>query len=255
MSRGGGKLLVVGTGPGAGSALTIQAAEILENCDCVAGYNLYINLLDKSLLARKLVISSGMKAERERCQKAAAAAREGMTVALISSGDPGVYAMAALALEILEEENALDSVPFQVIPGVPALCAGAALLGAPIGHDFACVSLSDLLTPWSIIQRRLDAAFGADFVCVLYNPRSRGRPDYLKKTLETAKKYRSPACPVGLARNISRAGQSTLIATLDSFDPELADMLSLVIIGNSETRVVGGYMLTPRGYAKKYASS
>ncbi|MBD5607889.1 MAG: precorrin-3B C(17)-methyltransferase, partial [Desulfovibrio sp.] len=194
------------------------------------------------------------KAERERCQKAAEAARNGMNVALISSGDPGVYAMAALALEILEEEEALESVPFQVIPGVPALCAGAALLGAPIGHDFACVSLSDLLTPWELIERRLNAAMGADFVCVLYNPRSRGRPDYLKKALEIAKRYRSPACPVGMARNISRPGQSTMIATLDVFDPELADMLSLVIVGNSETRIVGGYMLSPRGYAKKYPS-
>lgn len=255
MNSGRGKLFVVGIGPGAANLVAPLASEILEDCDCVAGYELYLKLLDKSSLKGKLVISSGMKAERERCQKAVAAAREGMSVALISSGDPGIYAMASLALETLEEQNALDSVDFQTIPGVPALCAGAALLGAPIGHDFACVSLSDLLTPWEVIERRLRAAFAAGFVCAIYNPRSRGRPDLLKKALDTAKQYRAPSCPVGLARNISREGQSTLIAPLETFDPELADMLSLVIVGNSETRVAGGLMLTPRGYAKKYPCS
>ncbi|MDE5832075.1 MAG: precorrin-3B C(17)-methyltransferase [Desulfovibrio sp.] len=252
MNAKAGSLCVVGLGPGAPELMTVEAREILRLSDRVAGYDLYISLLPPDLLKDKIIISSGMRGERQRCREAIAAALEGARTAIVCSGDAGVYAMASLTLEILETENLLDEISPRIIPGVPALCAGAALLGAPLGHDFACVSLSDLLTPWEIIEKRLFALFAADFVCVLYNPRSRGRPDYLRKALDIAKEYRDASCPVGMARNIARAGQSTLIATLETFDPEAADMLSLVIVGNSETRVRDGYMITPRGYAKKY---
>lgn len=244
-------LMAVGIGPGDTALLAPQARAALEMADCVAGYQLYLDLLPSELLADKRRISSGMRQERERCTEAVDAALSGLPTALVSSGDAGIYAMAALALEILEERGLLETVPFSVIPGIPALCAAAALLGAPLGHDFACVSLSDLLTPIERIRQRLKAALEADFVCVLYNPRSHGRPDYLEMALHMAHGLRSPDCPVGMVRKAYRPGQEVILSTLAEADASRADMLSIVFIGNSESRIAGSFMLTPRGYSRK----
>lgn len=244
-------LHVVGIGPGAASLLTPQAAQALRAARCIAGYDLYLDLLDPQFKKGKKLISTGMRHERERCQRAIETALGGESAAVISSGDAGIYAMASLVLELLAQQNLLDTVPFEVIAGVPVLCAAAARAGAPIGHDFACVSLSNLLTPCETINKRLHACFAADFVCVLYNPRSHGRPQCLADALDIAGKYRAPTCPVALCRNIARPGEEVLITELGQFDPSLADMLSILIIGNSESRKVGGFMLTPRGYGEK----
>ena len=244
-------LTVVGIGPGDSALLTPEARATLEACACVAGYGLYLDLLPPTLLAGKRLVSSGMRQERERCGAAVDAALAGEATALVSSGDAGIYAMAGLALEILEERGLLETVPFGVVPGVPALCAAAALLGAPLTHDFACVSLSDLLTPLARIRARLQAALEADFVCVIYNPRSHGRPDYLGMAFDMARKHREPSCPVGMVRKAYRPGQEVVLTTLAEADPAWADMLSLVIIGNSESHLAGRWMLTPRGYARK----
>jgi precorrin-3B C17-methyltransferase len=209
---------------------------------------LYLDLVPPELKEGKRLIATGMRREEERCLAAVESARAGRDTALVCSGDPGVYALAGLALEVLEAKNLLDCVPFHVIPGMPAVCAAAALLGAPLTHDFACVSLSDLLTPRQLIEKRLEAVLEADFVCVLYNPRSRGRPHLLEQALTQARRHRKPDCPVGLVRKAFRPGQEVSMHTLADFDAAKVDMLSLLIVGNSASRAVGGYMLTPRGY-------
>ena len=244
-------LHVVGLGPGDAACLTPQASTAIANASCVAGYSLYMELVPPELLAGKQCISTGMRHEEERCAAAVDAALSGQPTALVCSGDPGIYALAGLALEILENRNLVGSVPFSVVPGVPAVCAAAALLGAPLMHDFACISLSDLLTPWETIERRLHAALEADFVCVIYNPRSKGRPGHLDAALALARRFREPQCPVGLVRQAYRPEQSVSVHRLDSFDAAQVDMLSLLIIGNSESRSIESYMLTPRGYARK----
>jgi precorrin-3B C17-methyltransferase len=223
---------------------------VLEQAQCIAGYRLYLELTPPELLYGKTVIATGMRHEEDRCAAAIEAALAGQRTALVCSGDPGVYALAGLALELLEARG-LTTVPFSVVPGVPALCAAAALLGAPLTHDFACVSLSDLLTPWETIIKRLTAAMQGDFVCVLYNPRSKGRPRHLEQALEIAGRFRDGTCPVGLVRKAFRPGQEVSVRELANFDPTGVDMLSLLIIGNSESRVSGSYMLTPRGYMRK----
>lgn len=245
------QLFVIGLGPGDASCLTPLARECLANADCIVGYPLYLELVPTDLLAGKRVVASGMRQESERCQQAIDAALAGETTAVVCSGDAGVYALAGLVLELLERGNALGKVDFQVIPGIPAVCAAAALLGAPLTHDFACVSLSDLLTPWDTIRKRLVAALEADFVCVLYNPRSRGRTRQLPEALEIARAHRRPDCPVGIVRRAFRQGQEVLVTTLAEVDAAQVDMLSILFIGNSESRCVGPHLLTPRGYDKK----
>lgn len=241
-------LHIVGLGPGDSAYLAPEAFQILERSECVAGYQLYLDLVPPALKAGKRLISTGMRHEKERCEAAIAAARSGTETALVCSGDPGLYALAGLVIELLAAKNLLAAVPLSIVPGIPALCAAAARLGAPITHDFACLSLSDLLTPWQLIEKRAVRIFEADLVCILHNPRSRGRRDHLAKILDLARAWRQPDCPVGLARNIARAGEKTEISTLAAFDPDCVDMLSLVFIGNSETRRLGNYMVTPRGY-------
>lgn len=244
-------LYVVGLGPGDACCLTPLARTSLEQARCIAGYPLYLELVPPELRDGKRIIASGMRQETERCQQAIDAALAGEPTAIVCSGDAGIYALAGLVLELLELGNALDKVQLQVIPGIPAVCAAAALLGAPLTHDFACISLSDLLTPWATIRKRLDAALEADFVCVLYNPRSRGRTQQLPEALEIARAHRAPDCPVGLVRRAFRPGQEVRLTTLREIDPEWVDMLSILVIGNGESRRVGQFMLTPRGYDKK----
>ncbi|MDO5483770.1 MAG: precorrin-3B C(17)-methyltransferase [Desulfovibrionaceae bacterium] len=244
-------LSVVGLGPGDAACLTPQARAVLEEARCIVGYTLYLELTPPELLEGKECIGTAMRHERERCLAAVDAALAGKNTAVVCSGDPGIYALAGLILEILEERDLVAHVPLTIVPGVPAICAAAALLGAPLTHDFACISLSDLLTPWPRIERRMEAALTADFVIALYNPRSRGRQGHLAQMIALAREHRHPDCPVGLVRKAFRPGQEVSVHSLADFDPEQADMLSLVLIGNSESRLVGPYMLTPRGYAHK----
>jgi precorrin-3B C17-methyltransferase len=243
---------VVSLGPGDPCLLCPQSRAALESATAGAGYSTYLDLLEPELLAGKAVVETGMTGEVERVQRAVDLALAGERVAVVSSGDAGIYAMAGLVLEVLEERGLLEDLPCEVLPGVPALAAAAALLGAPLTHDFACVSLSDLLTPWEVIARRLDAAASADFVLVLYNPRSKKRSGHLAKALEIIAAHRGPSTPAGVVSRAFRPGQIVTAATLGELDPGAVDMQSLVLVGNSATRLAGGRMLTPRGYAGKY---
>lgn len=247
-----GRITVVGLGPGDAALLPPLALAAIGRAAAIVGYTGYIDLLDPALLAGRQVLSTGMRAEVERCGAAVDLALSGVETAVVCSGDPGVYAMAGLVLELLEARSLLDEVELEVVPGIPAVCAAAALLGAPLMHDFAVVSLSDLLTPWELIERRLDAAAAADFVIALYNPRSGRRRDQLPLALAVIGRHRGPQTPLGLVKRAFRPGQAVLATTLGALDPEDVDMQSLVVVGNSATRLAGGRMLTPRGYAGKY---
>jgi precorrin-3B C17-methyltransferase len=228
------------------------ARQALEGADAVVGYRGYIELVSGDLLEGKEVVATGMRGEVERVTSAVELAASGKNVALVCSGDAGIYAMAGLALEILESRGLLASVPFRVIPGVAAFNAAAALLGAPLMHDFASVSLSDLLTPWETIERRIEAAASADFVLALYNPRSRKRREQLPRALEIVGKYRSGNTPVGIVSRAARPGEKVTVTELAAVEPEAVDMQTVVLIGNSATRRTGEYLLTPRGYHDKY---
>lgn len=240
-----GKVYVVGLGPGGREYLTIKAAQVLQECDAIIGYQGYLELI-KELLEGKEVISSGMRRELERCAKAVALAREGKKVALVSGGDPGIYGMAGPILELNAREK--DPVPVEVIPGVTAAGMAAALLGSPLMHDSVFISLSDLLTPWEVIQKRLYLAGEGDFVVALYNPRSQGRPHYLEEACSILLKYRKAETPVGLVRKAGREGEEILLSTLGQFPAQDVDMFSTVIIGNTRTYCADGKMITPRGY-------
>lgn len=244
-------LYVVGLGPGDASLLPPLAVRALERAATIVGYGPYVDMTPPSLLAGKTVVVTGMRHETERCQAAIDAALAGSPTAVVCSGDSGVYGMAGLVLELLEARDLTSRVPVEVIPGIPAVCAAAALLGAPLMHDFACVSLSDLLTPWDRITHRLEAALSADFVLALYNPRSRGRQAQLEEALALARRHRPPQTPVGLVRKAFRPGQSVAVRALDALNSEDVDMLSLLIIGNTATRMLGTRMVTPRGYDLK----
>lgn len=242
----------VSLGPGDESLLTPAARKALEEADVIAGYKGYIELTPPELLEGKEVVSTGMMGEVERVKAAIECARSGRKTVMVCSGDAGIYAMAGLILEILEAEELLDEIPFEVIPGVAAFNAASALLGAPLMHDFASISLSDLLTPWELIEKRLTAAASADFVIAIYNPRSRKRHDHLQKALEIIGKFRGAETPVGVVGKAYRPGQSVKAVTLDSVDVEAVDMQTVLIVGNSATRITGGRLLTPRGYHQKY---
>ncbi len=249
---GSGSIVVVGLGPGDRELLTPQALFALEKAQVIVGYTTYIDLLDKNLRQAKEILSTGMKKEVDRVAMAIEKAVAGKAVAVISSGDAGIYGMAGLVLELLEKKELLAVVDVEIIPGIPALAAGAALLGAPLIHDFAVISLSDLLTPFALIEKRLFHATLADFSLVLYNPRSKRRNWQLQRAVEIIAQERTPSTPVGMVHNAWRTGQKITTTTLQSFDPHQADMLSIIFIGNSTTRLVQGKMLTPRGYLDKY---
>jgi precorrin-3B C17-methyltransferase len=217
----------------------------------------------QDLIQDKEVMSSGMRQEVERCSKAVELAGEGKSVAVICSGDPGIYAMAGLVFEILRgqekapphpplSKGGQGGVEIEVIPGIPALSASAARLGAPLMHDFASISLSDLLTPWEVIEKRLEAAASADFVIVIYNPKSKGRQEHIKKARDIILKSRSGKTPVGIVRSATRENESVTITDLENMPDSEIDMQSTVIIGNSQTFVWQDWMVTPRGYSKKY---
>ena len=227
----------------------------------MAGYGMYIDLI-RPLIDGKQIINTGMTKEVERVQTALEAALEGRQVAIVSSGDPGIYAMAGLALELCAARGiAVVSTPsacrqetlcVEVVPGIPALCAGAALLGAPLTHDFATVSLSDLLTPWEVIEQRLDAAARADFVIVIYNPKSKKRRLQLNLAQEIIRRHRGGDTPVGIVTGAMRDNQCVHITTLDQLPHAEVDMQTTVFIGNDATCHWGQWMFTPRGYTRKY---
>ncbi|MDQ1714276.1 MAG: cobalt-precorrin hydrolase / cobalt-factor methyltransferase / precorrin-3B [Frankiaceae bacterium] len=238
-----GRLAIVGLGPGARDLLTPRAAAALAGATVVVGLDQYVEQIRDLLRPGTRVVASARGDEEERARTAVDEARAGRSVALVSSGDAGVYAMASPALE-----TAGDDVDVQIVPGVTAAVAAAALLGSPLGHDHAAVSLSDLLTPWEIIEQRIAAVAAGDFVVTFYNPRSRGREWQLPRALEILRDHRPASTPVGLVRDASRAGERVVLTTLAEVDPGLVDMRTAVVVGNSQTRMVAGRMVTPRGY-------
>lgn len=240
---------VVGTGPGSLDYLTPAARTALLESDVVIGYHTYLDLLG-DLLIEQEVLSSTMMQEVDRVKTALSLALSGKRVALVSGGDPGIYAMAGLVYEIAAESDI--QVEIRVIAGIAALNACAERLGAPLMHDFVAISLSDLLTPWEVIETRLRAAAGADFVIVLYNPKSKKRSRQLVQALEIVSAYRDPATPVGIVKAATREQEALSVTSIAAFDSNLVDMQTTVIIGNSHTFVWRGKMITPRGYRTKY---
>jgi precorrin-3B C17-methyltransferase len=235
----------VGLGPGGPAHRTFRAVEAIGLSGVVVGYRRYLELI-ADLTAGKEVISSGMTQEVQRCRAALERAAAGQTVALVSSGDAGIYGMAGLAIELAAAEGL--SVPIEVVPGVTAASAAAAALGAPLMLDFAVVSLSDLLVPWEVIRRRLEAVAAADLVAAIYNPRSAKRVRQLEETVEIFRAVRPGSTPVGVATAAGQVEQSLVVTDLDHLLHETIDMTSIVIIGNSDTRLIGGRMVTARGY-------
>ena len=246
-----GKISVVGIGPGSLDDMTYRARRTIEEATTVVGYKRYVDLIAE-LVAGKTVLDTGMTQEIDRCRAALKAASEGETVVVISSGDAGIYGMAGLVLELLVKMDEAERPEFGgVIPGVSAMSAAAGLLGAPIMHGFVVISLSDLLTPWEIIQERAELAAQGDFVTALYNPRSNKRVGQINAVQDIFLRHRAPETPVGIVTGASRTNEAVLISTLDEFTKEDINMFSLVIIGNSKTRQVGDWMITPRGYQKR----
>ena len=238
-------IYVIGLGPGEISQITPKAMEALTSCDVVAGYSVYLDLI-KEIIVGKEIIETSMKKEVERCQRAVFAALENKTVAMVSSGDAGIYGMAGLLYEVCEDLHA--DIEIEVIAGVTAASSAAAVLGAPLTHDFAVVSLSDLLTPWEVIEKRLECSSKAGFVICIYNPVSKKRACFLKKACEIVMRYRSEATWCGYVKNIGREGQEAKILTLGELSEAQVDMFTTVIIGNDETKIVCNKLVTPRGY-------
>ncbi|MGK7890458.1 MAG: precorrin-3B C(17)-methyltransferase, partial [Leptolyngbyaceae cyanobacterium] len=244
-----GQLYLIGSGPGALSQLTAAARTALLRCDVVIGYGLYLDLLRPLFQANQVIESSQITQEVQRAERAVTLARQGLTVGMVSSGDCGIYGMAGLVLECLARSEWDGQTPsVDVIPGITALQAIAARVGAPLMHDFCAISLSDLLTPWPVIEQRLEAAAQADFVVALYNPRSKTRLKGIEIALEILQKWRSPQTPVAIARSLYREGESIDCLTLADVDVNTIDMLTVVLIGNASTFLHQGKMITPRGY-------
>lgn len=237
------KLYVVGIGPGEADQMTIRAMRTLEQCDVIAGYGVYVDLV-KPLLPDKEYLVTPMRKEADRCRMAIDCAMTGRSVALISSGDAGVYGMAGLLCEMAQGLE----IEVEVVPGVTAALSGGAVLGAPLTHDFAVISLSDLLTPWEKIEKRLECAAMADLAMAIYNPASHRRSDYLHRACEVVLRHASPDTVCGVVRNIGREGEEMHVMTLRELADYPADMFTTVFIGNAQTKVVDGRMVTPRGY-------
>lgn len=264
-----GELYLVGMGPGDLGGLTLRAREVLEACETVIGYSTYIRLLEgMGLLGGKRVVRKGMTEELDRAEEALERALLGERVALVSGGDPGVYGMAAPVLELMEERGFVrvgdgvglpgrfrlgeGEVRLEVVPGVTAANAVASLLGSPMAHDTCLLSLSDLLTPWPLIERRLHAAGEGDFVVVLYNPQSKRRDWQLRRSAEILLRYRPEDTPAALVKSAYRERQEVTLTTLKGLLEAEAGMLTTVVVGNRQSRLYQGTLLTPRGYALKY---
>jgi len=241
-----------------------EALQALQSAEVIVGYKTYLELIS-DLIEDKTVFASGMRKELERCQAAIDHALQGRRVAVVSSGDAGIYGMAGLVLDLCHERHLRVSqiaasgeqqeadFLVEVIPGVAALNAAASLVGAPLMHDFAAISLSDLLTPWEVIEKRVNAAAAADFVLAIYNPRSKTRPHLLEKAQTILLEYRSPETPVALVRSAMREQQRQMVTTLADIPLEEVDMQSILLVGNSQTYLWCGWMITPRGYLQKYS--
>ena len=236
---------MVGIGPGNLEHLSVKAVDVLKGSDCIIGYKTYINLI-KELINGKEVIASGMRTEIERASLAIEKTESGNVVSVISSGDPGVFGMAGLILEVAR--NGKHKVDIEVVPGIPSENAAAALLGAPLMHDHVTISLSDLLTPWDVIEKRIKLAAEGDFVIVLYNPKSSERKWQIEKTLEILLSKKLLDTPVGIVKSAMRDGQSLVITTLGEVLEHPIDMTTILIVGNSSTFVYDNYMITKRGY-------
>lgn len=238
------KVYVVGLGPGAGSQMTGEAQAVLERCDVIIGYTVYVDLVREQFPGKEF-LTTPMKQEAKRCRMAFELARQGKRTAMICSGDAGVYGMAGLMYEVGRE---FPDTEVEIVAGITAAVGGAAVLGAPLTHDFAVISLSDLLTPWEKIEKRVRAAAMADFVICLYNPSSRKRHDYLEKVCAMMLEYKSPDTVCGIVKQIGRDGESSRILTLAELKNTEVDMFTTVFIGNEQTMELDGHMVTPRGY-------
>ena len=245
MSENRKTVFVVGLGPGGGQFLTVQAQSALQQAEVLCGYTVYIDLV-RPLYPEKECYATGMTRELDRCRWALDTARAGRDVALVCSGDAGVYGMASPLLELAE---AYPDVDVEVVPGLTAALSGGAVLGAPLAHDFCVLSLSDRLTPWEVIEKRLACAAQGDFALALYNPSSKGRPDYLQKAVRILLQNGKGAGTLcGVVRSIGRTGQQSSQMTLAELEHTTVDMFTTVFIGNSATHQVSGWMVTPRGY-------
>ncbi|WP_028581921.1 precorrin-3B C(17)-methyltransferase [Desulfogranum japonicum] len=243
-------LYVVGLGPGAHDLMAPRATTAIRNADVVVGYRTYLELVEDIIPETTEILSSSMMQEIDRCRKALEIAESGKKVALVCGGDPGIYAMAGLIFELAKAED--SAVRIEVIPGIAAVNGCAAVLGAPLMHDFAAISLSDLMTPWEVIERRLQAAAEADFVVAIYNPKSKKRTSQIVRAREIFLEHRDPGTPVGIVQGASRDNQTVCLSTLENMLNEHIGMQTTVIIGNSQTYVWKDAMVTPRGYSKKY---
>ncbi|MDO5389219.1 MAG: precorrin-3B C(17)-methyltransferase [Clostridia bacterium] len=245
------RIYAVGIGPGEYEKMTVEAMEVLKECDVIAGYSVYVDLI-KKYYPNKEYIVSGMRGEEERCIKAIEKAVSGLKTAVVCSGDAGVYGMAGLIMELGAKYKELE---VRVVAGVTAALSGAAVLGAPLGHDFAVISLSDLMTPWEKIEKRLKLAAEADMVICIYNPSSRKRAEYLKNACDIMLKYKSRDTVCGFVRNIGREGQESEILSLEELKNTNVDMFTTVFVGNEQSMKIKGQMVTPRGYIEKYHSN
>ena len=238
------RIRVVGIGPGDYNEMTVRAVNALNDCDVIVGYHVYVDLV-RAHFPDKEFHTTPMRREVDRCQIALDLAREGRDVAMICSGDAGIYGMAGLIYELRGESEEPE---VEVVGGLTAACSGAARLGAPLTHDFCVISLSDLLTPWETIEKRLECAALGDFAVALYNPASMKRRDYLQKACDILLRHKSPDTVCGAVKNIGREGEEVLTMTLSELRDYQADMFTTVFVGNAQTRVIGGRMVTPRGY-------
>ncbi|MBX7308839.1 precorrin-3B C(17)-methyltransferase [Clostridium chauvoei] len=236
-----GKLYVIGIGPGGLDHITVKALKAIEESNIIVGYTKYVAMI-KPLIEGKEIFKTGMRGEEERCREALRLSKDN-TVALISTGDSGIYGMAGLILELKKDEN------IEIIPGITASSAAGSVVGAPLMHDNCNISLSDLMTPYEDIKKRVKLAAEGDFVISLYNPRSKGRPHYLKECIEIIKEYRDLNTPIAVVRNALRDEESYNLFKLGEFDENVVDMLSIVIIGNSKSYTKDGKFVTPRGYS------
>ena len=239
-----GKVYVVGIGPGAKDQMTVRAAKVLSECQVIVGYTVYIDLI-KEEYPDKICLSTPMRQEVQRCRIALEEAGKEQNVAVVCSGDAGIYGMAGLVYELAADYSGVE---IEVVPGITAASGGAAILGAPLMHDFAVISLSDLMTPWEKIEKRLRMAAMADFVICIYNPSSRKRADYLKKACLCMMEYKKEDTVCGIVKNIGREGECMKILSLKELSETDVDMFTTVFVGNEETRIIGDKMVTPRGY-------
>ena len=250
-----GKIIIAGIGPGSKQDITPAVLEAVREADVIVGYKYYFQFVEAYVREGCECVDTGMKKERERAEQAFLLAEQGKTVVVISSGDAGLYGMAPLIYEMQRERCSVDgdsvAVSIETLPGISAFQKAASLLGAPIGHDMCIISLSDLMTPWEVIERRIVAAATGDFVTAIYNPKSHGRYWQLYRLVELFLKVRSADTPVGYVRQAGREEQEVKLTTLAAFDPEDVDMFTVILIGNSQSYIADGRFITPRGYYRE----